>query len=212
VPRAELVAVVAERNRWKDKHRALEAQLAELESKIPSDDQLRSFEKAREDAETLAADNERLTTSLAHEKSDLEKRLEHTRELAAGLAVEGAVADAAARLDAFRPQLVAKLLADRFRADMDGDITRVIPLAPDGSDAVREDGKPVSVQEAVAAFMVENDFLVRSSNLGGAGSAATPAQKNVSVVSPGDIAGMTSTQRKALLREKFGGGPPSFRW
>jgi len=212
VPRAELSAVVAERNRWKEKHRALEARLAEIESQVPSEDQLQSLEDFRERAEKLAADNKQLSETLTREKADLEGRLKRANALAERLVVEQAVADAAARLDAFRPHLVAKLLADRFKADTSGETTRIVPLSPDGSEALGADGSRVTVEEVVAAFMAENDFLAKSGNPGGAGSASAPAHGKPSHLSPEDIAGMTSRQRKALLRRRRGEGALPFRW
>ena len=152
VRREELTAVVTERNEWKRKYRDAAARFEELSQPAASDD---AQQQAAEQAAQLA---------------DAEGRYDR-------LWVDHEILAAAETADAVSGPAVVQLVRSRVRTrrDESGQIQAVVTDSR-GEPVHDEQGRPLSIAEAVKRFLAEpeNAFLIRSRYPGGGGTGAGP--------------------------------------
>lgn len=98
---------------------------------------------------------------------------------------------------AYDPRQIAKLVKDDIGFDEEGNL---VVVDGKGNPRLGATGKPVRVEEHIAAFLEANKHLVRGSGIGGVGSSSNnaAAQGKGQNVKPGSMDAATAALAKAL--------------
>ena len=149
---------------YEDKIKALEAKLKKPDSnkKDGSSDENKSNEGyiSKEELEKLLEQKDK-------EYSEKEKTLSEKLNSLSSQKKTAAIINAAAKLNAINPEVVAKLCADTVKIDESGNI---FIANENGNPIVGTDGKELTIDKHVESFLKENEYLVKPSGTQGAGS------------------------------------------
>jgi hypothetical protein len=173
VPRDELRKVVAERDAYKRKLRALQRR---AEGDPGSD--------AADPSADVSPDPRTREVSLRRRLADQERTI-------ARLLVDGEIAAVAARLGAHDPRAVVTLTRDLFQV-RDGRAALSDAVEDAGLTRFDEGGRERTLADVVGEYLAKSDYLVRPAGSRGAGSRASGPTPSAS------LAGMTP-ERYALL-------------
>jgi len=169
-------------------------------------EKLLQLRKSQEDLDTeKLMKKEQFDTLLSKTQARFEAQLKQKDEMLGKfqtqlhrVAVENAIVAQASKLNAVKPDIVARLIQDEYKFDIDFETLSVSLSGKDGKPAIsKKTGNELSISEAVEIYLSENTYLVKADNLNGSGAKGT----NLPAGSGKSTQGMSFEEKKKAAIE-----------